>query len=405
MIEFEEAVRRIDVRTRALPVTTMELQRASGFRLAENVRSPFPLPRFDASAVDGYAIRHTDAQCATRKSPITFAVAGTQAAARSGRTTLRSGIAVRILTGAAIPSGCDAVIMQEHVTKTGNAIVISGSIAKGDNIRYAGAEFARGKLLVRKGALLTPPVIAMLATVGRKSVRVHRKPAVALVVSGSELCAPGSKLHHGEIYDSNSAGIIAALTAIGIPCRLTKRVGDNRAQLQQAVRAALRTADVVITSGGVSVGDFDYVKEVYRNLGVKEIFWRVAMKPGKPNYFGVKGRKMVFGVPGNPVAALLSFHLLIRPALEKLSGSVDPPRLWIPAHISRSIRKKEGRVEFLRGIAGAGKGGKLIAVPASGQESHMMGGLAKANCIICFPREKTEIKRGESVAIMLLFWM
>jgi molybdopterin molybdotransferase len=404
MIEFEKAVKHIARRARRLPSARMKIGHAAGFCLAQNVRTPISLPRFDASAVDGYAIRSQDVVHASRSNPVRLEVSGTQQAARARKLSLGPNQAIRIMTGGALPAGADAVVMQERSVRKGGEVILKAAVQSGENVRWAGAEFAQGKLVLNSGMIISPPVLAMLATVGRTSVRVFRKPSVALIVSGSELRARGSRLRHGEIYDSNSPALIAALASIGITPSFVARVSDEKTKLRLAIRHALHSADIVITSGGISVGDCDFVKEISRGLGVREIFRQVAMKPGKPNFFGVKGRKLFFGLPGNPVASLLSFELLVRPAITRMMGVPFAPQLWIRARLGRSVRKKPGRVEFLRGIVHADAKDNLVVAPSTGQGSHMIGGLAKANCLIRFPEKAGVLKSGAPVSISLLHW-
>jgi molybdopterin molybdotransferase len=244
----------------------------------------------------------------------------------------------------------------------------------------------------------------MFATLGFTSIKVYRKPRVALIVNGNELRSPSATLRAGQIRDSNSYALSTSLRAVGIPPKLVLHAKDTAKQITKAFARALRKADLVVSAGGVSVGDFDFVKEVLNDLRVKTIFWRVAMKPGKPNYFGTRGARLVFGLPGNPVSALVSFEMLVMPALQKMMGIHPSGLLNNSATLEFDLRKGAGRVEFVRAIATRSPEGHLTVSPVIGQGSHMMGGIAEANCLIIFPKESEQINKGDVVAIRMLSW-
>lgn len=404
MIDFEEAQKLVFRHCRKLPVTQIPVPKSLGYVLAESIRTSTPLPRFDASAVDGFAVRSPDLNKATHSNATCLQLTGTLAAGDNRILKLNRGTTIRILTGAQIPAGAEACVMQEHVRVENDLVFFSKPVDAGANIRFAGDEFKKGEIVLESGTLITPPVVAMLAVLGRQHVRVCRKPRVSLIVTGNELQPPGTRLRRGKIYDSNTRGLLAALRAIGIDSIRTFRTQDTPRQIKQAFRKAFADSDVVISSGGVSVGSSDFVKDVLAELKVRNVFWRIAIKPGKPIYFGTKKKTLIFGLPGNPVAAQLGFQLLIKPAILRMMGMSSVSSLTLSAILSQDLRKKTGRMEFVRGILSTDDAEQLTVRPARGQDSHMIGGLAKANCLIHFPKDQERISAGSKVRISLLNW-
>ena len=404
MIGYSEALALVISRARVMAVESVPIDRALGQVLAGDVVAAFPIPPFSSSAVDGYAVRARDVAGATAGHPVTLRLAAAVQAGDSAPARLKPLQAFRIYTGAPVPPGVDAVVMQERVQSTGGLVTLVSPARKGDNIRRRGEEFRAGRTVLRRGTLVTPPVVGLLATLGCHRARVHRKPRVAIVVTGNELRSPGRALPGGAIYDSNSPSLAASLAALGLPPVLRLRARDSAPKIEAALVRALRAADVVISAGGVSVGDHDLVRDVCRSIGIRRVFWRVAIKPGKPNFFGTRGKKLFFGVPGNPVAALLSFQLLVRPALSVMMGTTSAPALPLTARMEVGATKKTGRAEFLRATLRADEHGELLARPVRGQDSHMLGGLATADCLVRFPERASELRAGEKVTVTLLRW-
>ena len=404
MIGYPEALALVVSRARAMPAESVPIDRALGHILAGDIVAGFPIPPFSSSAVDGYAVRARDVAGATAGHPVTLRLAAAVQAGDSAPARLKPLQAFRIYTGAPVPPGGNAVVMQERVQRTGGFVTLVSPVPEGDNIRRRGGEFRAGRTVLRRGTPVTPPVIGLLATLGCRRVRVHCKPRVAIVVTGNELRSPGRALPGGAIYDSNSPALAASLRALGLPPVLTLRARDSTPTIKAALMRALVAADVVISSGGVSVGDHDLVRDVCRSIGIRRVFWRVAIKPGKPNFFGTKGKKLFFGVPGNPVAALLSFHLLVRPALFAMMGTTGATALRLTARMEAGATKKAGRAEFLRATLRAEEHGELLAKPVRGQDSHMLGGLATADCLVHFPERASELRAGEKVTVTLLRW-
>jgi len=404
MLDFDEALEKILKHTKRLPAVKISIAESLGRVLAKEIKTREPIPRFDSSSVDGFAVRREDINEASKENPVRLRLQGTRQAGTSRPLSLKPGRTMKIMTGALLPKNTRAIVMKEHVAIDGGIAEFTLPAKEGENVRRKGEEFTRGEIVLSRGTIITPPVVGMLATLGYTSIKGYRVPRVALIVTGNELRTPSGTLRAGEIRDSNSYALAAALRAVGISPTLVLHVPDSREQISRAFARALKKGDVVVSAGGVSVGDFDFVKEVLNDLRVKTVFWRVAMKPGKPNYFGTRGARLVFGLPGNPVSALVSFEMLVMPALRKMMGIHSSEILNSSATLENDVRKGAGRIEFVRAIASRSSDGHLTVRPVEGQGSHMVGGLAAANCLIKFPKESELINKGEVVAIRMLSW-
>lgn len=415
LLRYDDALETILNAVQPTGTRSIRLENARGFVLAEEAVTRFPLPRFDNSAVDGYGVLLSDVRKASPETPVTLALAGVIRAGDPGRGKLKRGTAVKILTGAPVPKSVDAVVMREDCrereekTPEGARIVVDvkSSADPRENIRFAGEEFPKGRRVLAAGSRITPPVVGMLATLGVDRCKVYRKPSVALLVTGSELVKPGKTLKPGKIYESNSYALSAALQDIGLDDTRIFTVKDEKAATRQAFQKALKGFDVVISVGGISVGDFDFVKEVAEDLSIRTVFWGIALKPGKPVYFGTqhqgKKQKWVFGLPGNPVSAMVTYHQLVQPALLKMMGLPESNSSRISARLSRALQKKPGRMELVRGTVRL-EDGAYVVTPTTGQDSHMLGGLAMANGLIVFPPEESALAEGQPVWVDLLSW-
>jgi len=404
MLEFSDALEKISKHVRRLLPVKLRLGDSLGFVLAEDIRTKEPIPLFDSSSVDGYAVRLQDIHAASDEHPVQLPIQSIISAGFALPQSLQSSHTIKIMTGAVIPKRTDAVVMKEFVKTKGESIVFRSTIKEGANLRRRGEEFGKGELVFGKGTIVTPPVIGMCATLGAAFLKVYRKPIVALVITGNELRSPSSRLRRGQIRDSNSLALAAALESAGFASPLVLHARDKKEAISKAFARALKKADVVVSAGGVSVGDYDYVKQVLSYLRVKTIFWRVAMKPGKPNYFGTRGKKLVFGLPGNPVSAMVSFETLVMPALRKMMGIHFTDASSHDAVIEFDLKKSGGRTEFVRAFASRSGDGRFTVKPAAGQGSHMVGGLAGANCLIILPKDGENIVKGETVSIRFLSW-
>ncbi len=405
MIPFEEARRVILENAKPLGIVRRSLRTLRGLVLAETVYAAFDLPRFNNSAVDGFGVKVADLQTASPEKPVTLQMVDTIQAGASGKVSIRDGETVKILTGAPVPASVEAVVMQEFTEQGADGMVRFFRAAQpGEHIRLKGEEFKKGQSIIPAGTVITPPVIGLLANLGQAVAKVYRKPKVGLISTGNELVQPGKPLAGGQIYDSNTYALSAALQAVGLDAARVYSVRDERKATLRAFQKALKENDVVISLGGISVGEFDFVKDVAEQLGIETLFWRIAIKPGKPVYFGKTGKKLVFGLPGNPVSALVTYHQLVQPALLKMLGypRTEPARMR--ASLTRDLRKRAGRQEFVRAHLTT-NGADFTVTPSVGQDSHMLGGLAVANCLIDFPVDAEYLKAGQLVDIDLLEWM
>lgn len=409
MISFAEARARILDAVSPLGVESVRLDRINGCYLAEPIIANRDMPGFDNSAVDGFGVLVNDVARASVESPVQLQLSGVIQAGDSGESQLAAGCALKILTGAVVPDSVQAVIMREYCQESNGHVTVSIGARLGENIRRRAGEYQQGQEILTAGVLATPPIVGLLAALGHKTFPVHKKPRVAVVGTGDELVKPGRQLGPGQIYDSNSYALRSAVVSMGLNSCRTYTARDDFDSTRSTLKAALVNSDVLITAGGVSVGDYDIVKDVLEECGVQGLFWRIAIKPGKPVYFGTLDskrsgrRKLVFGLPGNPVSALVTFHLFVRPALLKVSGAGNNEQPLVKAKLTASLKKKSGRMEFVRGILRY-ENGLPEAQPVTGQDSHMLGGLSQANCLIHFPLEAEVLERGSEVLVEQLHW-
>jgi molybdopterin molybdotransferase len=383
LLSIGEAQRLILERAHPLPAETVELESAAGRVLAEAATAEIDLPPFASSAMDGYAVRAAD-------TPGRLPVVARVAAGRPAGEALSPGTAMGIATGGVVPDGADAVVPIEHVVETDDDVEISKGIEAGTNVRPRGGDLHAGEAVVAAGARVTPARLGALAAAGIEAVRSSRRPRAAVVPTGTELRRAGERLGPGEIYEANGLILSAQLRAAGAEVELLPAVGDDEAAHRAAFERALE-ADVVVSSGGVSVGPHDLVRRVEAELGVEEVFWRVAVKPGKPLAFGVRDSTLVFGLPGNPVSALVGFELFVRPALLALEGSPEPLPRFERGRLAGGSRKRSAeRDELLRARLSSSEEGALLE-PLSGQESHMIARAAGADALVLVPRGEGEL--------------
>ena len=404
MITFEEAQRFMREHVKVGRIIEQPILDSLGLVLAKPITARADSPRFDVSAVDGYAVSLKDFDCDL---PVTLPVLDKIHAGASSRKNIKAGCAHRIFTGAPVPKGTDAIVMQEDTTLHQDKVTFHRMPKLGSSIRKRGAEFKRGEMLFAAGTIITPSVAQALAACGFPNVRVHHRPIVSIIVTGDELQPSGTKLMHGEIWDSNSIGLQAALTALGISEIFIQRVSDNARSTTKAVQSALEHSDLVIATGGVSVGDRDYVKEAFAANGVREIFWQVSMKPGKPLYFGMKRHegttKYVFGLPGNPVSVMATYLLFVRHALLRMIGNTSDQQTN-RGILSQSLKKADSRTEFVRAYRESLSEQLPTVIPLSARDSHMTSGMAKADCLIVFPLKQEFIEAGSEVEIIPIQW-
>ena len=400
MLSVEEARQQMLNTIPVLPTERREILSCAGYVLAEALHAEENIPPFDNSAMDGYAVRAADVQNASEAKPAVLSVMETIAAGYVPTTQVGTGQASRIMTGAMMPEGADAVVMQEVTQREGDEVKIFEGIDKTGNVRFTGESVAEGQQVMGKGKYLRPPEVSMLASLNRPEVTVYRKPTVAIVSTGDELMLLGEPLEPGKIRESNRYGLYAQVEeAGGIPIDMGI-APDDEAEIERIFRAALAKSDALITSGGVSVGEHDFVKSVLERLG--EInFWRVAMKPGKPQAYGISDGKPIFGLPGNPVSSLVVFELFVRPALLKMAGHTELLRPTFKATLAEPITNRDGRVNYMRAILKASNG-NYTAETTGPQGSGILHSLVLANGLITIPAGAT-LGAGETVDAQFLF--
>lgn len=370
----------------------LPLPKALGRVLASDIASPLAVPPFDNSAMDGYAVRLADLASGTP-----LIMAGKAFAGQPYQGEWPAGHCVRIMTGAPVPPGPDAVVMQEETQADGDRITFLAQPEPGQNIRRAGSDIGKGACVLPAGTRLTPREMPLLASLGVATVPVRRPLKVAIFSTGDELKPVGTPLAHGDIYDSNRYGVRAMLARMGCNCLDLGIIPDDPAQLRAAFIRADEEADVLITTGGVSVGEADFTKQLLDELG--EIgFWKLAIKPGKPFAFGRLPHAWFFGLPGNPVSAMVTFDQLVQPALAKLAGQQFERPLQLQAIAAESLKKSSGRLDFQRGIMSQGPNGLEVRSTGS-QDSAVFSSLSRANCYIVLERERGRVAAGETVTV------
>ena len=393
LLTIDEAQRLILEHARPLAAETVELEDAAGRVLAEPARAQIDLPPFPSSAMDGYAVRAAD-------TPGRLRVQMRIAAGKPAVGALVPGHAMGIATGGVVPDGADAVVPIEYVVEHDNEVEIGGGVERGENGRPLGGDIRAGETVVEPGSVLTPARLGALAAAGIPQIRCTRRPRVAVLPTGTELRRPGEVLAAGEIYEANGLILAAQLEAAGAVVELMPAVGDDEAAHRGALEHALG-ADVVVTSGGVSVGPHDLVRRVEAELGVEEVFWRVSVKPGKPIAFGARERTLVFGLPGNPVSALVGFVLFVEPAIRALQGVPEPLPRFDRGRLAGGRRRNPERDELVRARLRRSEDGALLE-PLSGQESHMIARSAGADALVLIPRGEGELADGAPVGYLRL---
>lgn len=362
--------------------------------LAADVLSPMNVPPHDYSAMDGYALRSSDLKAV----PCKLKVIGSAYAGRPFSGRVSAGECVRIMTGSLIPDGCDSVVMQEKVKVDGATIAIADAYRRGENIRHTGEDIAQGATVLTRGHVIRPAEMGLLASLGFSEVRVYRKLKVALFSTGDELRQPGSPLAAGEIYDSNRYTLLGMLGELGAEVIDMGSIRDDKDTLKAAFLHAAGQADVIITSGGVSVGEADYIRQLLQEIG-EVVFWKIAMKPGRPLAYGKIGSCHFFGLPGNPVAVMVTFQQFVRDALRVLMGQQIKPAMELQAVCTHPIRKIPGRTEFQRGILSQDENNRWVVRTTGEQGSGILSSMSKANCFIVLPVSQGNVEAGNAVRV------
>jgi molybdopterin molybdotransferase len=393
LLSLSAALARVLERARPLDAEEVQIAEAAGRVAAEDARAAVDLPPFPSSAMDGFAVRSEDTP---GRLPVVARIAAGVPAPRS----LEPGEAMAIATGGVVPEGADSVIPIEDVVERDNAVEIGIAVGQGGNVRPRGGDVRSGQVVVARGTRLGPAQVGALAAAGLGRITCARRPEVAVLTTGTELRSPGRPLGPGEVYEANGVLLAAALAAAGGVVDVLPVVADDEGSHRAALERGL-DADVLVTSGGVSVGPHDLVRRVLAELGIEEVFWGVAVKPGKPLAFGTRGNTLVFGLPGNPVSTLVGAELFVIPALLALQGAAEPGPVFLGGRLATAVRRNEHRDEFVRARRRDSEDGVLLE-PVPGQDSHMIARAAGADALVLAPRGSGELAVGESVRYLPL---
>lgn len=401
MISVDEALKIILDATESLPAQSMPITRCSGKILAEDIVAEENVPPFDNSAMDGYAVIASDLMAASRENPVLLEVIDILQAGKTTKKRLKTGHAIQVMTGAPIPTHADAVVMVEQTEKTQDGkIKVFTPVSKHESLRFAGNDIKKGSVIFQRGRLLAPYDSGILASIGRPAVRIIPKPRIAILSTGNELFEIDRPLVSGKIRTSNNYVLQALIGQMGAESIDLGIAKDTQKDTNKKLEKAF-SADIIITSGGVSMGEFDFVRDSLKNIGVDIKFWGVKQKPGKPLVFGIHNKKLFFGLPGNPVSSAVCFKLFVVPAIKKMSGMTYLEPCRVKAESEKPIKKKQGLRHFLRGVVRK-ENDRLIVTSVNNQSSGAMSSFCEANCLIDLSEEKENVLPGEIVSVILL---
>ncbi len=403
MISVEDAKVIIENYVNILGVEEVSLNNAENRVLAKDITAKMPSPLFDNSAMDGFALRSSDVKGATQLNPIELKLVSMSSAGSPTNITLKKGECIQCMTGAKIPKGADSVVMVENTSGFNNNSVVKifSETSINNHIRKEGEEIRKGSSLLSKGIRITPSEIGILATFGYGNISVYKKPKIAIFGTGNELVEPGSNLKPGQIFNSNLYVFSDLVRKSGSELVLKKVIKDNKNSLKYFLDKALKECDIIISSGGVSMGKYDYVRQVFIELGVKERFWKVAQKPGKPLFFGNRSSTLIFGLPGNPVSSYIGFMIWVWPVIDMMMGNSED--LSVTAILKEKFPLENQKHRFLFGKVWS-ENGTLFCKPSTKLGSHMLSSSKDANCIIGVGKGENYLRSGESVQINLLPW-
>lgn len=398
MISLEEAIEKLESRVKPLKAEEISVLKSYGRILRENIRSPLSIPPFDRSAMDGYAVKAADLPGASVKKPVTLKVLEDIPAGQVGKFRLKKGTAARIMTGAPLPRGADTVVMVEDTKTEQDRVLIKKTLARGTHVAPAGEDINKGERVLRTGTLIGAAEMGMMASTGRSKVKVSIKPRVCVISTGSEILKPGKALQPGHIFDANGYALAGLATEMGAGARFLGIAPDRKGALERKIAQA-KDAHLLVLSGGVSVGDYDLVQDILLDMGIKQIFYQVNIKPGKPIFAGNQGKRFVLGLPGHPVSCMVTFMLFAGLLIDTLLGKEDIGPRRGQAYLSVPLGLKPDRRKFLRGIL-AETDGCLTVTPFHAQESSILKSMVTANVLIDVPEGVTGLKAGCLVDII-----
>lgn len=395
-LSFEQALEKVQQGVTPLKARrSVTIREAIGCVLANDVCSPMDVPPFINSAMDGYAISSQDIPAS---GDITLKLIGKSFAGKPFDDQVNPGQCIRIMTGAVVPQGADTVVMQEHARVDGDNIKIGNEHHARQNVRYPGDDFATGDTIINAGERLSPAKLGLLASVGVTELEVVRTPVVAFFSTGDELKGVGQTLKPGDIYDSNRYILFGMLQKMGVQVIDMGVIPDIKQQIELTLKEAARCADIVITSGGASVGEADFIKQILDDIGQVN-FWKIAMKPGKPLAFGNVENALFFGLPGNPVSAMATFYQFVQPSIRLLQGETQLSSIILKARCTSMLKKRPGRKDFQRGVLSQDENGELVVDTTGIQGSHMLSSMSKANCFIVLAQDDGNIEAGTLVEV------
>jgi molybdopterin molybdotransferase len=400
MITLDEAIAKLKSRVKPLPVEEIPVLKSHGRILREDLRSPLAIPPFNKSAMDGYAVKSADITGASYTGPVVLTVLEDIPAGQIGKHRLKKGTAARIMTGAPVPAGADAVVMVEDTESTADGVLIKKTLAKGTHVAPAGEDVKKGERVLSAGTTIDAAEMGMIAAIGRDKVMVSTKPKVCVISTGSEVLKPGQDLQPGHIYDSNGYSLTGLATKWGADARFLGIAPDRKGALERKIAQA-GDADLLVLSGGVSVGDYDLVTDILLGLGIEQVFYKVGIKPGMPAFAGMRGEGFVLGLPGYPVSCMITFTLYAGLLIDSLLGKRDVGARRGRAYLSGGIRLKPKRRKFLRGVLRE-VDGRLVVEPFHAQESGVLKSMVIANVLMDIPEGITDMQADSLVDVVYL---